>query len=885
MAKLREWLIRIWETLRPRRDDRDLEAELRLHLELAEENARRGAGSPEGGARAARIRAGGMAQAMEALRDQHSLPWLRDLGRDVRYACRTLARRPTFSVAALLTIALGVGASVSIFSVVNGVLLRPLPYPEAHELTLVWEVDERATPVERRNYVSVANYGDWRSENRVFERMAAFQISDARLRLGDETEQVMAAFVSPGFLETLGAQPVVGRPFTIAEASPEREDVVVIGYALWQQRYGGDPGVLGQAGSVSNRQRTVVGVLPPGFDFLSKGVQLLVPVTLTPADFENRRAHRLQVVARLRTGVSVEQAQIEMNGLADRIRSAHPEWMTGWGVNVAPLFDEVVGGVRPTLLVLLGAVGFVLLIATFNVATLLLGRATVRQRELAVRTALGAGWAHLIRQLVTESLLLALAGGAGGLIWAVAATRALIGLAPTDLPRAGEITIDSRVLLFGMALSVVAGLACGMVPAWHAMRTDPSGALADGGRGGSRGRAAGRLRSALVVSELAFSLVLLIGAGLMIRTMAHLLEMDPGYRADNVLTTTITLPSRYDGPVSVARFFDELMDDIRIMPGVDALGATRFPPFAEEWTFSFLIEGHLPPREGEKRDYGLHPISVDYFDTMGMMVVGGRSFTDRDYNGPPVVIVNEAMRRRFWPDQDPLGQRIKFAQDAESDEPWLEVVGVVRDVRQQGLDVEPRPAVYTLYGRADAPFWSRQMSLAIRTTMAPLDLVPALRDLLRARDRGLILTGTRTLSDAIADSLARRRFAMILLGLFAVAALALASIGIYSVVAHAVGQRIQEMGIRMALGASHPQVLALVIGQGVAPVAVGLGVGLAVSLLVTRYMRTLLYGVAATDPLTLLVVTLLLTAVSAVACCLPARRATKVDPLIALRSE
>ena len=806
---------------------------------------------------------------------------------DVRYAARGLAARPGFTLAALLTIALGVGASASIFSVVNGVLLKPLPYPAADELVLVWEVDERATPVERRNYVSVANYGDWRDENRVFEGIAAFSLWDVYLRTANETEQVMAGLVVPGFLETLGVEPVMGRRFLPDEgAESSEQDVALIGHELWQQRFGGDPEALGQPIAVNGSPRTVVGILPPGFDFLSRDVQVLLPYVFSAADFDNRLTHRLRVLARLRDGVSVDRAQDEMTLLANRIRNAHPEFMTGWDVNVAPLFGEVVGSVRPTLLLLLGAVGFVLLIATFNVASLLLGRATERQRELAVRSALGAGRGHLIRQLLAESVLLAVVGGGAGLLWAVVGTDALVALVPGDVPRLDEVVVDARVLAFGVGMSLLAGLACGLVPALQASGADLQGALKEGGRTGSGGRATRRLRWMLVVSELVFSVVLLIGAGLMIRTVGSLLDVDPGYRAENVLTTAVSLPrSRYDGPGEGVRFFDGLMERVSALPGVESVGVTRFLPFAEEWTFSFVIDGQPLPREGEKRDYGLHPVSTDYFRTMGITVVRGRSFTESDYDGPPVMMVNESMVRRFWPGQEPIGQRVKFGRDPAADEPWLEIVGIVADVRHQGLDLEPRPAVFTPYGHQDGPFWSNQMSLAIKTATPPAQLVPQVRALLREIDSDLILIETRTMAEAVAASMAQRRFAMILLGLFALAALMLASIGIYGVVSYTVQQRTQEMGIRLALGASQREILGLVVGQGMAPVAVGLALGLATALVATRFMTSLLHGVATTDPLTLAGVAFVLGTVGVVACYVPARRAARVDVVSSLRAE
>lgn len=806
---------------------------------------------------------------------------------DLRHAVRGLLARPAFTAAALLTIALAVGASVSIFSVVNGVLLQSLPFEAPDELVLVWEVDERATPIERRNVVSVANYGDWRDGNRVFNSIVAFSIWDVFVQVGSETEQVMAGIVVPGFLETLRVDPVIGRRFLPEEAEPGHEDVAVIGYELWQQRFGGDPAALGQAITVDGRPRTIVGVLPPGFDFLSRDVRLLLPRVFRAEEIENRQAHTLQVLARLAPDVSVEQAQTEMSALADRIRAEHPQWMTGWDVHVSPLYEEEVGSVRPTLLVLLGAVGFVLLIATFNVASLLLGRATERQRELAVRAALGAGRGRLVRQLLTESLLLAAVGGGAGLVWAVVGTEVLLALVPGDLPRVNEVAIDTTVLVFGVGLSLAAGLACGLVPALHASRADLHGALKDGGRSGSAGRHASRLRWVLVVSELAFSVVLLIGAGLMIRTVGRLLDVEPGYRSDNVLTTTVSLPTtRYDRATGVIPFFERLMDDVRALPGVEAVGVTRFLPFSTEWTYSFLIDGQPMPREGEKRDYGMHPVSADYFDTMGIDLIRGRMFSERDYgDAPPVVIINEAMVQRFWPGVDPIGQRIKYSRDPASDAPWFEIVGVVRDVRHQGLDLDPLPAVFRPYAQTVGPLQSNQMSMAIRATTPPATLVPAVRAALRAIDPGLILTETRTMTEAIADSMARRRFAMILLGLFAVAAIVLAAIGIYGVVAYTVGQRTQEIGIRMAVGASRGEILRLVVGQGMAPVAVGLGLGLATALVVTRFMASLLYGVATTDPVTMVGVGLVLAGVALAACYVPARRAAGVDVLMSLRAD
>jgi putative ABC transport system permease protein len=806
--------------------------------------------------------------------------------RDLRHALRDLVATPGFTIVVVLTLALGIGANVAVFSVVNGVLLRALPYEHAERLVAIWEVDTRMTPVEYRNPVSVGNFGDWREQRDVFEHMAAFTWwSDAIFSGRDGRESIRSGRVSADFFETLGVQPSIGRVFLPEEDQPARRHVTVLSHAFCQRRLGGEPNVIGRAVRLDEVDYTVVGVLPAGCDLLSAGVEAWTPMGLPASDFQNRKSHWMRVIARLKSGVTIERAQAQMTAVADGVRRAYPQWMTGYQVRVQSLREDMVGDARPALLVLLGAVGFVLLIATANVANLLLGRTVRRRREVAIRAALGAGRGRIIRQLLTESLVLSVVGGTLGAVLAKGGTGVLLALSPANLPRSREISVDATTLLFALGLSVATGLLFGLAPALQVSRVDLQSFLREGGRGASGTR---RHRTPLVVAELALALVLLAGAGLMMRTMAQLAAAPPGIDPRNVLATTVSVPMTHYGKASqVSALFDRLMEEARQLPDVTSVGAAYVVPLGGTYsTHSFVIEGQGLPRDGEKLDFGLHPVSASYFETMRIPLVRGRRFTERDAgDAPPVVIVNEAMARRRWHDRDPVGQRIKFAKDPAAAEPWFEVVGVVGDVKQNGVDLDPPPAVYKPYGLNALPSLIGRMTVLVRTASDPLRLAPEMRNLVRRLDSQLLVANIATMEDIVAKTRAARRFVMVLLTLFAALALGLAAVGIYGVVSYAVGQRTQEIGIRMALGARPVSVLRLVIAQSMRPVWVGIGLGAACALALSRVMTSLLFGVTASDPATFAGVSILLAGVALFACYLPARRAVAIDVTETLRAE
>ena len=808
------------------------------------------------------------------------------LVRDLRHALRDLIANPGFTVVVLLTLALGIGANVAIFSVVNGVLLRALPYEHAERLVAIWEVDTRTTPVEYKNPVSVGNFGDWREQRDVFEHVAAFSWwSDTVFSGRDGPESIRSGRVSAGFFETLGVQPSLGRVFLPEEDQPARRQVTILSHAFWQRRLGGEPNVIGRVVRLGDVDYTVVGVLPAGSDLLSSGVEAWTPMGLPASDFENRRSHWMRVIARLKPGVTIERAQAQMTTVADGIRQAYPQWMTGYQVRVQSLREDMVGDARPALLVLLGAVGFVLLIATANVANLLLGRTLRRRRELAIRAALGAGRTRIIRQLLTESLVLSVLGGTLGAALAAGGTGALLALSPANLPRAREISVDPTTLLFALALSVATGVLFGLAPALQVSRVDPNSILREGGRSAT---GAGRHRNFLIVAELALALVLLAGAGLMMRTMAQLAAVRPGIDPRNVLATTVNLPrSNYGKASQVSALVERLMEEAKQLPDVTSVAAAYVVPLGGTYsTYSFVIEGQGLPRDGEKLDFGLHPVSAGYFETMRIPLVRGRRFTERDAgDAPPAVIVNEAMARRRWHGQDPVGQRIKFAKDPAAPAPWFEVVGVVGDVKQNGVDLDPPPAVYKPYGLDALPVQTGRMTVLVRSASDPLRLAPEIRNLVQRLDSQLLVADVATMEEVVAKTRADRRFVMLLLGLFAALALALASLGIYGVVSYSVGQRTQEIGIRMALGARPGGVLRLVIAQSMRPVWVGIGLGAACALALSQVMTSLLFGVTASDPATFVGVSIVLAAVALFACYLPARRAMAIDVTETLRAE
>ena len=800
---------------------------------------------------------------------------------DLRYALRMLAKSPVFSLIAVLTLALAIGANTAIFSVVNAVLLRPLPYPQSEQLVRVFgtqpTLDEAPT--------SPANFLEWREENQVFERIGTWTGQGFNLLGGDKPERVIGARVSADLLQLLRVQPELGRLFTNEEDQEGRGQVVILSHDFWRSRFAGDPNALRQTIILNDQPYTVVGVMPPGFAFPSTRAQVWVPVAFNAAERKTRDTNYIDVVARLKPGVSIEQARANMDAVARSQAERYPRTNTGIGVKVVSLHEQIVGDVRPMLVVLLAAVGFVLLIACANIANLLLARAATRQREMAIRGALGASRSRVVRLLLTESIVLAFVGGAVGLLLAIWSLDLLVSLKPANLPRLAEIGINRTVFLFTLGVSVVTGLLFGLAPAWQVSKTDLNEGLKESGRGGTDSPRRQRVRAVLVVSEVALSLVLLVGAGLMMRSFSRLLAVDPGFKADHVLTSFVSLPSsKYPKREDQTAFFDRLLDRLRNVPGVSAAGLVTDLPLYGGGSTGFDVEGRpsAPPGQRAMTDYRI--TSPDYFAAMGMKLLKGRAFSHYDNESAPgVVIINETMATRFFPGEEPLGKRINMSGDPPD---LREIVGVVGDVRNYGVDADVKPEAYVPFLQSAPEYLSNVVSaltIVMRSAIEPTALGAALREQVQALDKDQPVSEIKTMEWYLAASMAQRRFNMFLLGGFAGLALVLAAVGIYGVIAYTVTQRTHEMGIRIALGAKGGDILRLVFRNAMLTTVAGIVIGLAAAFGLTRLLQSLLYQVTATDPLVFAVIPILLLAVAVVATYIPARRAMKVDPVTALR--
>lgn len=887
----------------PRRDesDRELAEELETHLQMQiEENLRAGM-SPHEARRQALVKLGGPTQAREECRRRRGFPMLEDLRQDLHYGVRTLRKQPGFTLVAVLTLALGVGACTAIFSVVNAVLLRPLPYPEPERL--VTPVGEKNDPRARAN-VSYPDFQDWRDQTQALEAIAAYNSSSMLLRRDDvEPELLYGANVTSDLFPLLRIRPAAGRAFTRDEERPGAAPVILISYGVWRRRFNADPNVVGQPLSRDGSAPgpVVVGVLPEGFRFPAQAnrTDFLRPLAPAMGEYAQRRgAYSLRVVARLRAGATLEAAGDEMRLIGERLEQQYPDEGFRLGARFVSLHESLVGDVRTPLLVLLGAVGLLLLIACANVANLTLARAATRRREIAVRAALGASRWRVARQLLTESVLLAAAGGALGGLLAIWGIYLLVGgtggdagvgfiFESVNLPRLREVSVDWRVLAFTLAATGLTAVVCGFVPALQAARAELNDVLKEGGRGPAAGSSRSRLRNALVVSEVALSLVLLVGAGLLVNSFIRLRGVNPGFDPRQVLTTTLSVPKvKYREPGQQRAFFEGLLERLRAIPGVESAALIYPLPFGGSSTSNtFVIVGRPTPPPADKPSANYRAVSPDYFRVMRMSLQRGRAFAERDDpSSPPVLIVNETFARRFFPGQDPLGERVVIERAGggrEVQEP-REIVGVVGDVRHTGLDEEAGPEVYVPYAQAPDSY----MSLAVRTTADdPSRVSVGIREAIRAADVQVYVPVVQPMTELIAESVADRRFNALLTGLFSSVALLLAAIGIYGVISYAVTQRTHEIGIRMALGARPRHVLRHVIGQGSRLLLLGVAIGLAASLAVTRVLAGMLYDVQPTDAPTYALVTLALTAVALLACYLPARRATKIDPLLALRYE
>jgi putative ABC transport system permease protein len=818
---------------------------------------------------------------------------MRNLLQDLRYGLRMLVKNRAFSVVAIFALALGIGANTAIFSVVNAVLLRPLPYRNSDRMVMLWGNFQKLG-IERTR-AKAAEYEDYRAQNQSFDRIAAFSLDDLTLTGSDRAENLVGARVTASLFTLLGAQALTGRVVLPEDNQMGRNNVAVLSHGFWQRRLGGDQNVIGQTLTLNGQIHTIVGVMPAGFQFphedlVSAGrIDLWTPLAFTPEQItERRRPYYLNVVARLKAGVTLEEARADLAAIARRMDQPGSSYRGpnnadgGWRVTVNPIQEEVVGGSRRALIVLFIAVGLVLLIACANVANLLLARATARQREMAIRSALGASRARIIRQLLIESLLLAVVGGAAGLLLALWGVESLTSLGPANLPRVKEIGVDGSALAFTTLVSILTGLIFGLAPAWQASKPEVTRMLKEGGVGAIGGWRRASIRNALVVAEIAVALVVLIGAGLMINSLLRLQRVNPGVAADKLLTAYLNLPAtKYGEPAQAAAFYQELLRKVESLPGAESASlGTVLPLGGQHVNDPFVIEGR-PLDFNNAPVAGWQRVTPNHFRTLGIQLIAGRDFTERDNTeASPVVIISEQMARRYWPNENPIGKRVTLGLP-RPDNPWSTIVGVVRDVRRRTDESKPEPDWYLPYFRQP----SRDMYLFVRAASDPASLASAVREQVREIDREQPVTEVRTMNEVVAATTASRRFNTLALGVFAAVALILAALGVYGVISYSVTQRTQEIGVRMALGARGRDVLRLVVRQAMALVAIGVVIGLIAAIAFTRVMKSLLFEVSVTDPLTFAAISLLLAVIALLACWIPARRAAKADPMIALRHE
>jgi predicted permease len=860
--------------------ERELDEELRFHLEKErEQNLARGMSREE--ARLAALRSfGGVEQVKEESRDVRGVRLVEELGQDLRYGARMLRKQPGFTLIVVLTLALGIGANITIFSVVNAVLLRPLPYPDADRLVFLWSVAPAQNIRERAS--AYDNVSQWREQNKSFEDIAVFDPTAVTLTGVAELEQIMSVRASANFFPLLGVTPMLGRTFT-ADEEQQKVRVVVLSHGLWQRRFGAAPDVLGQTLEIDGVSSQVIGVMPEHFQF-GENTPVWEPHTLFP-DWEAQKVQRgtgsWQVVGRLKPQVSLAQAQTEMSTIARRLEQAYPDANKGLGINLVPSQLQLTGSnVRLALWMLFGAVVLVLLIACTNVANLMLARGIAREREMAIRIAHGAGRMRLIRQLLTESALLSLLGGAIGLLIASWGIRALLSFSPPNIPNLDSVAIDAKVLAFTSVVSLLTSLLFGLVPALKISQMQPSAALKEG-RSASGGISGRRLRSLLLITELSLAVLLLAGAGLFLRSFSKLQAVDPGFDPARVLHMQLT-PARNSTADQWRVYYQQVNERIAALPGVEAAGLTSEIFIGGNPGGPITIEGASPDSSATARiPFRGDVISEGLLETLRVPLRKGRFFNAQDNQvAVPVTIINETMARRFWPGEDALGKRFKLG-PAQSTNPWLTVVGVVGDMRRQSLERQPIAQIFQPYLQSS----ERRLILLIRTTGDPIQFAPVVRSEIRAIDKTILVNGIATLESQVDQRVAERRFQTWLLTLFSALALLLAAVGIYGLMQQSVTLRTNEIGIRLALGARSADVLRLVIGQGMRLALRGVGVGLLAAFGFTRVLSGLLFGVTATDPVTFIAAPLVLLLVAVLACWIPARRATKVDPMIALRSE
>ena len=876
------------------RVENEMDAELRFHMEAYAEDLVRNGVPPQEALRRARLEFGGIENAKEECREARGVHFAETLLQDLRYGLRTMLRAPGFTATAVLALALGIGANTAIFSVVNAVLLRPLPYDQPDRLVQVWHTPpQKSFPGMPTFAVSPANFLDWHKQNHSFEGMSAYGFGRYTLSGTGHPEAIRMVAATVGLFSILRAQPLLGRGFLQGEDEPGHEHEVVLSYGFWHSYFAGNPDIVGENIQLNGQAFAVVGVMRPEFDFPivsdpGSRTQMWKPLAWSDQERAIRGDHNYGVIARLKDGVSLQQAQAELDAISNRLAQDYPNDNKGWGAIAIPLRDDLVGDVRPALLLLLGAVTLVLLIACANVANLVLGRALSRRKEAAVRTALGATRRRLLQQAISETLLLAFAGGALGLVFAHYGVILIVKFLAQRLPRSNEIALDGWVLAFTLAISLLTGFAAGLLPALRMAKSDLNQALKQGLGRTAADSGGSRTRNFLVVSEVALSLMLLIGAGLLIRSLWVLRNVNPGFDANHVVTMTISVPTgKFTEPAQQVSYFGRVLDRVRTLPGVQSAGLIDSLPLSDDGSHQPIsVEGRPPAPMADLPEVEVRLISPGYMNAMHIPLLSGRDIDDSDVAGRPgAVLISASMAKSFWPNEDPIGKHLTLY--FFPDLPRV-VVGVVADVKLTAMnETQPQPTLYYALAQmspARGENWSSfGMNLVVRTNAAPLSVVPAITGSIHEMDAEVPLLNIRTMDDSVSASLSPQRFTMLLLGAFAGLALLLAVVGIYSVMSYAVSRRTNEIGIRVALGASRSNVLLLVLRQGLLLALIGAAIGIVGALALSRLMASELYGVRPTDPLTFVAVAALLVIVSLAASYFPARKAMRVDPMVALR--
>jgi putative ABC transport system permease protein len=881
------WVSRLFHRSK---QEAQLDSELRFHVEQRTADNIAAGMNPDEARRRALAQFGGLEYIKEETRDARGTHFLETLFQDIHFALRVLRKSPRFTAAAVLTLALGIGANTAIFSLLDAVLLRPLPFKNPNRLVVLFETnlkeDENQAPP------TPADFRDWRDRNNIFEELVAWSNWDYSVGGTNRAEEVLGTRVSAAFFRMVGVKPYLGRAFSTGEEEVGRDHLVVLSYGFWQRHFAAARDVIGKNLTIDGKPFVIVGVLPAAFRFLpTRHVDLWMPFAFTSSDLK-RDNHSIAVWGRLKSGISLSQAQTEMNVIAHQLAQAYPDTNADWNVKLVPWRESMVRDIRPTLLLLSGAVWLVLLLACANVASLLLARSAGREKEVAIRRALGASSQRLIRQLLTESALLALVGGAMGLLLAFLGLKVLMALIPASIhfPRLNPVGVDRPTAVFTFGLSLLTGFLFGLVPARYAAKVNLTESLKEGGVSSSPSLRGSHIHSLLVVLEFALAVMLLAGAGLMIQSFLRLRSVNPGFNPKNVLTMEMSLASsKYATPYQVADFYQQALQRIDALPGVRYGGAVNFLPLTFGVHVPIAIEGRPSAAPSEEITANYLVINPSYFRAMDIPLLRGRYFTEQDtQNAPGVMIVNQTMAHRFWPGEDVIGKRVRpmFPQSQApwyplSNSGWLTIVGVVANVKDEALNAELQPEMYMSYLQAP----SSTMYLAIRTASDPGSLASAVRSAIRDVDKDQPIFDIRPMGDLVSESISQPRFNMILLAIFAALALLLAVTGIYAMISHWASQRTHEIGIRMALGAQRSDILKILVGQGVRLAIIGLALGLAATAGLTRLMSKFLYGISSTDPLTFVAVSILLLIVALAACYIPAHRAMRVDPMVALRHE